>query len=163
MKPMPKEAKLTFEGFRANYRNTYRPYYQDPYTKHLEPFRIYGPLYYVGDQAVCVHLIDTGDGLLMIDAGFPVQTPYIITAIMELGFNPRDVKNIIITHGHYDHMGCAEFFQKRYGTRIGISRVDAELIAEKDDFILTQFCAENAPMFRAPKFDFLVEDGDVFT
>ena len=35
----------------------------------MKPFQIYGNLYYVGDSWVCVHIIDTGKGLLMFDAG----------------------------------------------------------------------------------------------
>ena len=37
---------------------------RDPGKYRLDPFRIFGPLYYVGDQKVCIHLIDTGDGLV---------------------------------------------------------------------------------------------------
>ena len=37
--------------------------------RYVKPFQIYGNLYYVGDSWVCVHIVDTGEGLLMFDAG----------------------------------------------------------------------------------------------
>ena len=36
--------------------------------RYVKPFQIYGNLYYVGDSWVCVHIVDTGKGLLMFDA-----------------------------------------------------------------------------------------------
>ena len=44
---------------------------RDPAKYHEDPFRIYGPLYYVGDRRVCLHLIDAGEGLVLIDSGYP--------------------------------------------------------------------------------------------
>ena len=37
--------------------------------RYVKPFKIYGNLYYVGDDWVCSHLVDTGDGLLLFDGG----------------------------------------------------------------------------------------------
>ena len=41
----------------------------DQMSRYVHPFNLYGPIWYVGDSWVCVHLIDTGNGLLLIDSG----------------------------------------------------------------------------------------------
>ena len=48
----------------------FRDFYEDPQKYAIDPFRIFGNLYYVGDQKVTSHLIDTGDGLILIDTGY---------------------------------------------------------------------------------------------
>ena len=153
----------SFEEYVRNYRESKRAFFERPWEEHIDPFRIYGNLYYVGDRAVCGHLIDTGDGLVMIDAGFTVTVPMLVDSVYRLGFDPKEIRTIIITHGHYDHMGAAEYFRQLYGCRLAISRTDAELIRTREDFELAALSWEATPLFKAPEtFDFLLEDGDVY-
>ena len=44
-----------------------KEFYAAPSTKAIAPFRIADDLYYVGDRKVCIHLIDAGEGLILID------------------------------------------------------------------------------------------------
>ena len=83
------------------------PIWLNPLDRYVHPFRIWGNVWYVGDSWVCVHLIDTGDGLLLIDSGNCGCTDMLVQAIWEAGFNPKDVKWIIHSHGHLDHIGGA--------------------------------------------------------
>lgn len=101
-----------------------------PWNYAVEPFRIAGPLYYVGNKDVSSHLIDTGDGLILLDTTFP-QTVYLLTeSIRRLGFDPADLHTILHCHGHYDHFG---------GTRAIIELTGAETAMGEDDmFILTE-------------------------
>ncbi len=50
-----------------------------PWEFAVEPFRIAGGLYYVGNRDVSCHLLETGDGLVLIDTAFP-QTAYLLLA-----------------------------------------------------------------------------------
>ncbi len=76
-----------------------------PWKFQVEPFCIVSGLYYVGNSNVSSHLIDTGDGLILLDTGFP-QTGYLLLeSIRRLGFDPHDVAYILHCHGHYDHFG----------------------------------------------------------
>lgn len=59
-----------------------------PWKYYVKPFRIIGNVWYVGDKMVCMHLIDTGDGLILIDTGYPTNKYTLINAIWEAGFNP---------------------------------------------------------------------------
>ena len=100
-------------------------------SRYVEPFKIYGNLYYVGDSWVCVHIVDTGDGLLMFDAGNCGGEAMLIHSIWKLGFNPADVKWIILSHGHVDHFGAANFFKRMFGTKIYIGEPDSKMIKEQ--------------------------------
>ena len=66
-------------------------------------FRIIGNVYFVGTNEASCHLIDTGDGLILIDTGYEESAPLIERSMNTLGFSLSDVKLILHSHGHYDH------------------------------------------------------------
>ena len=74
-----------------------------------EPFAIIPDrLYYVGDNEVAIYLLKTDDGkLVMLDAGWPPSGYLYWQNIEEMGFDPRDVDYLLLTHGHGDHYGTA--------------------------------------------------------
>ena len=72
----------------------------------VEPFKIIGNTYYVGDKFCPSYLIDAGEGLVLLDTPFSPSAYLLIESIWELGFDPRNVKYIIHSHGHADHYGC---------------------------------------------------------
>lgn len=49
-------------------------------------------------------MIDTGDGLILIDPGYSNALYIVVHSIYELGFNPKDIKYIINTHWHKDNL-----------------------------------------------------------
>lgn len=154
---------MTFDQIKAGYLKSHREYNLHPETAWIDPFRVFGPIYYVGDKKVCVHLVDTGDGLLLIDAGFPHTTHMLIEAIYRLGFDPKDVRMILHTHGHFDHFGASESFRRLYGCSLALSRTDAEWIGRNPDIALTEMCDVVSPLCEIPVFDRLVEDGERIT
>ncbi len=52
-------------------------------------------------------LIEGNDGLTLIDAGFPGKEAAVFGAIRELGRSPDQLKHLVFTHGHPDHIGSA--------------------------------------------------------
>jgi len=135
-------------------------YYANPAISYVEPFQIADNLYYVGDKQVCIHLIDTGDGLILLDSGFPCATYLLIESIWRAGFDPKNVKWILHTHGHFDHFGAAEAFRTLYGTKSAISRVDARALKELPHRAHLDLSA--LPYARIPTFDRELEDGEIF-
>lgn len=69
----------------------------------VKPFRLIGNVYFVGSVEASSHLIDTGDGLILIDTGYEESAEGIVRSVRELGFAIEDVKYILHSHGHYDH------------------------------------------------------------
>ncbi len=62
-----------------------------------------GNIYFVGTYEASSHLIDTGDGLILIDTGFEENAETVVESMNTLGFDIADVKYILHSHGHYDH------------------------------------------------------------
>ena len=71
----------------------------------LPPQRVFGRTYLVGFGGLSVALIDTGAGLVLIDAALPQAAPAILANVRKLGFDPKDIKFILSTEPHYDHSG----------------------------------------------------------
>jgi metallo-beta-lactamase class B len=121
---------LTFKDFKKSIGNQFDVMKTNPYSQYLEPFCILGNVYYVGDKRVSMHLIDSGDGLILIDTGFPGTDAMLVNSIWRLGFNPKDIKFILHTHGHIDHYGATNFFQQVYGVKTYLGEADAKLMKE---------------------------------
>ena len=69
------------------------------------PEKIYGSSYLVGFVGMSVALIDTGDGLVLVDGALPQAAPAILANVRKLGFDPKDIKYILSTEPHFDHAG----------------------------------------------------------
>ncbi len=74
----------------------------------VEPFRMIGNVYFVGTVEASSHLIDTGAGLILIDTGYQETADVIVESMHTLGFDIKDVKIILHSHGHYDHTDGTE-------------------------------------------------------
>ncbi|MBR1709586.1 MAG: MBL fold metallo-hydrolase [Clostridia bacterium] len=129
--------------------------------RYVHPFRIFGNVWYVGDDWVCVHLIDTGDGLLLIDSGNCGATGMLVQAIWEAGFNPADVRWIIHSHGHLDHIGGAMFFKRMFGTKLYLGEPDAIMFREKPWISAIQDTHDDCDCLFVP--DYEIKEGDVLT
>ncbi|MGB8648585.1 MAG: MBL fold metallo-hydrolase [Anaerolineae bacterium] len=73
-----------------------------------------------------VHLIDDGHGIVIVDAGWPGFAGLILRRVGQLGYQPRDVRLILLTHIHVDHAGSAAELHRRTGAPIAVHRADAE-------------------------------------
>ena len=116
-----------------------------PWLGKMMPFRIIGGVYFVGTYQASCHLVDTGDGLIMIDPGYSKTAYLVLDSIYRLGFHPQDIKYIVNTHWHADHAEATEAFSDLTGAKTLIGRDDAE----------------KAARYFTP--DILVDDGDTLT
>jgi len=99
-----------------------------PWNYRVEPFRIAGNLYYVGNSYVSSHLIDTGDGLILLDTTFPQTVYLLLESVRSLGFNPNDIRFILHCHGHYDHIGGTRAIVELTGARTALGKEDIEVL-----------------------------------
>lgn len=76
------------------------------------------------DWSSSSHIIDTGDGLILIDSGYPHLMNHVIENIKSFGFEMSDIKYLLISHGHYDHMGSSVLLRQKYGTKIFLGEQD---------------------------------------
>ncbi len=130
-----------------------------PWTEYMEPFKIKGNLYYVGCYAASSHLIDTGDGLILIDTGYPQNLYLLINSIYKLGFSPYDVKYILHSHGHYDHLGGTKAFCELTGAKTFLGHGDETYADGTED--LTWATELGYKYYEAFTPDVIMHDGDV--
>jgi metallo-beta-lactamase class B len=108
----------------------------DSWKTPVDPFRIVDGLYYVGASGVSSFLLPTPEGHVLLDSGFEDTVPLILTNIVRLGFDWRQIKLLLASHAHVDHTGGHARMQELTGATILMSAADAELLASggKGDF-----------------------------
>ena len=78
-----------------------------------------------GQDNVASFLLDTGEGLILIDTGLCPETLYLlIDRIWRSGHDPKDIKKIFLTHWHGDHSCCARVLHEMTGAEIWLSKED---------------------------------------
>jgi metallo-beta-lactamase class B len=102
----------------------------------FKPFRIIGNIHYVGASDVTSFLITTPQGHILLDSGFQETVPQIKKNVAELGFRLEDIKILLTSHAHTDHVGGMAELKQITKATLMVSAPDAELLARggKDDF-----------------------------
>jgi metallo-beta-lactamase class B len=95
----------------------------------IRSFRVVDNIYYVGATDISSFLITSPQGHVLLDGGFAETAPIILANIRALGFNPRDVKTLLVSHGHLDHAGGLAELKQATGARFLASAPDSALIA----------------------------------
>ena len=129
--------------------------------KYIKPCKITDELYCIGVSGNPSHIITTTDGIVMIDTGCPDAFETLKLNMELLGFDIRDVRHIIHTHGHRDHAGSTNQIVAVSGAKTYAPALDADAIRGKNSF-----CWNGLPgreFFNAFEPDVLINDGDVLT
>ena len=79
-------------------------------------------------QQTTVYAITTSDGIIMIDSGEAGRLEKILAGFSKVGLDPSKVKYILLGHGHGDHYAAALYFQEHFGTKVGASAADWDLM-----------------------------------
>jgi metallo-beta-lactamase class B len=79
----------------------------DPKAQTVEPYRAFDNVYYVGVCWVSAWLITTSDGAVLIDTLHDPFGDLLIANIRKVGVDPASIKYVLMTHGHFDHVGGA--------------------------------------------------------
>jgi len=97
----------------------------------IEATKVFDNLYAIPSsniQQTTVWAITTSDGIILLDSGQEGRTQAIIADMRKLGLDPAKVKYILLGHGHGDHYAGAGYFQEHYGTKVGTTAADWDLI-----------------------------------
>ena len=132
-----------------------------PWKGAFPPFRIFGNLYFVGTEPASTHIVDTGDGLIMFDSGYQHSLYLVIDGMYQLGLNPHDLKYIIHTHGHIDHLGGTRALIELTGAKTVLGRADRDYANGKLDLTYAKELGMEYTETFEP--DILWEDGDSLT
>ena len=121
---------------------------------------------------VNVYILGTADGLAVLDTGFPSSVPKILDGVRALGRRPNDVRHIVLTHAHPDHIGSAAALKRETGATVWAHPIDAPIIEAGTGFrhveaspglrnrILTRLLLGLVTVVEPTKVDQFIEDGD---
>lgn len=101
-----------------------------PWLLTQKPFRVAPRVYYVGNTWVGAYLIDTGDGLVLIDTTVFEGVYLVLESIRDLGYDPHEIKHILLTHCHVDHSGGVNQIKAISGARVWQSREDTDFMTQ---------------------------------
>ena len=137
------------------------PKTKEEWSRPYEPFRIAGNLYYVGTYDLACYLITTPKGNILINTGLAASAPQIKRNVENLGFDFNDIKILLITHAHYDHVGALAQIKKMTGAKLMVNENDAAVLADGgiSDYALGIYGRSFAPV----KADRLLHDGDTIS
>jgi glyoxylase-like metal-dependent hydrolase (beta-lactamase superfamily II) len=76
-----------------------------------------------------MYFIETGGRLLIVDAGLPAFWPEITAAVSDLGYGRDSIAGLLLTHGHFDHVGCAQRLRAEWQVPVYVARGDQHLAA----------------------------------
>jgi metallo-beta-lactamase class B len=124
-------------------------------TEPFEPFRIVGNVYFVGTRGVSAFLFTTPDGHILLDTGLEQGVPLVRANIEKLGFRIGDVKILLSSHAHFDHVaGHAEMQRLTGATVMAVGEDAAALAAGADNSAL------GGPGWKPVKVGRVLRDGE---
>ncbi|MDB5388750.1 MAG: hypothetical protein JWM11_4396 [Planctomycetaceae bacterium] len=91
--------------------------------------RVVGNVYYVGSKGLASYLIETSEGHLLINSGFEETVPLIRASVESLGFKMRDIKYLLASHAHADHVAGHALMKELTGARVCVMRGDDKVIS----------------------------------
>ncbi len=97
---------------------------------YAAPMQAFDELYWVGGRVHSAWLIATSVGHIVIDTQFPYNSgELVLEGMRKLGFDPDDIRYIVISHAHGDHIGGVELVQKASGATVVMGKADWDLVA----------------------------------
>ena len=132
---------------------------QNPeWSKDYEPFRIAGNLYYVGTYDLGCYLITTPEGHILINTGLAESAPMIQKHVEALGFTFNDIKILLTTQAHFDHVAAMAEIKKLTGASFMVDEGDAAVMTDggSSDYAF----GGNGKIFNEVRPDRVLHDGD---
>jgi metallo-beta-lactamase class B len=106
------------------------------WTAPIAPFRVAGNLYYVGSRELASWLVTTPEGHVLINSNLEESVPQSRASIEALGFKLADVKVLLISQAHFDHVAGSAALLKLTGARYMVMDADVPVVESggKADF-----------------------------
>jgi metallo-beta-lactamase class B len=130
------------------------------WTTPVAPFKVVGPIHYVGTQDLGAYLIATPAGHILIDGAVPGMAGEIEKSIRALGFTPEAIRILLTTQAHFDHVGTLAHFKALSNASVRIMKGDEGIVADGgvSDYLLGK---RPDAHFKPVKVDVVLKDGDV--
>jgi metallo-beta-lactamase class B len=100
-----------------------------PWNRSYPPYKVIGNIYYVGSNAIAQFLITTPAGHILLDSGFEASVPRLRANVESLGFRFSDVKILLTSHAHIDHVQGHAMVRRLTGASVVASVADARFVS----------------------------------
>jgi metallo-beta-lactamase class B len=117
----------------AQFSEAWYQQFRGPYSAPAEPFKIVGNIHYVGGANIASYLIATPEGHILIDTGMKEMHEVIKNNVAKLGFRTADIKIMLSSHAHFDHIEGHAMMQKLTGAQVMAMVGDAEALSTGKD------------------------------
>jgi metallo-beta-lactamase class B len=131
----------------------------DEYDKPAPPVRIFGNTYLVGTCGISAILITDPAGDILIDGGTDKDASLIADNVRKLGFGLTEIKYLLHSHEHFDHVGGIAELQRLTGAQLIASQAAAPVLNSGSASVDGPQSGMNAP-FPAAHVDRIVRDGE---
>lgn len=96
---------------------------------YADPAQVFDNLYFVGGKVHSSWALTTSEGIIIIDTLYPYNSrEAIIGGLEKLGLDPEDIRYVIISHAHGDHIGGAQMLQERFNAQVVMGAEDWDLV-----------------------------------
>jgi metallo-beta-lactamase class B len=129
--------------------------------KATPPERIIGPVSYVGTEGIGAYLIASPRGHILIDGGMPSSAKKIERSIRQLGEDPANIRYLLVSHAHIDHVGTLSHFKKLSGAKVVVLDKEQSLLESggREDYLW--YLAKIPFLLYDPvKADIVLKDGE---
>ena len=123
----------------------------------FKPFKIIGNIYYVGTSSLGCYIIKTNAGLILLDTALQESSPIVRANIESLGFKLKDVKIMISSHAHFDHVAGHADMKAATGAKVYAMKADAEIMESGGQKGFHPI----KPFYKPFKVDKTLKDGEV--
>ncbi len=82
------------------------------------PAHVFGNTWYVGTCGITALLVQTPNGLVLLDGGIPEAADMVLDNVRKLGFSEKSIRWILVSHEHFDHAGALAEIQRRTGAKV---------------------------------------------
>ena len=132
------------------------------WTRPFPPFKLIGNVYWVGTYDLSTYLVTTDAGHVLVNTGLAETVPQIKAGVEQLGFKLTDVKILLATHAHFDHVAGLAELKRLTRAQLMMSEADSVLLEDggKSDF---RFGADTATRFEPVKVERRLRDQDTIT
>ncbi|MDP3736425.1 MAG: MBL fold metallo-hydrolase [Hyphomonadaceae bacterium] len=98
---------------------------EDLAADRVPPMKVFDNLYFVGDRSMSVWALTTSQGIILFDATLgELVEDRVVQGLPAVGLDPKDIKYVLVSHGHDDHYGGSKLLQERFGARVVMGAAD---------------------------------------
>ncbi len=157
----PKENNITDTNSQQNWRAALVKQCEgrDGWSDIAPPAHVFGNVYMVGTCGIVSLLITSNKGHILIDGATEEAAPSIAQNIRNLGFDPKDVRYLLNSHEHIDHVGGLAVLKQITGAKM-LARAEAKASLESGVPDKTDPQLGGLPSFAGIKVNQLIKDGE---